>query len=86
LAGRTPLQLNSDEKIIVTERGLDDWIAQLYGFTVDTIPRLRPVGMPEPVYSHLRKYVNYRRQSKEEIAEEKKKMLNSPTSSMVDLI
>jgi hypothetical protein len=33
-------------RTIVTKRALDDWIAQLYGFTCDTIPKVRPTHMP----------------------------------------
>jgi hypothetical protein len=35
-----------DEKIVVTDEALDDWMAQLYGFSIYNLPKRKPVGMP----------------------------------------
>ena len=51
---KNPLLPN--EKIIVTERGMDSWQAQTYGYTLDTIPVVRPEHMPYTIYEKLKKY------------------------------
>jgi len=44
------------EKVVVSEEALDDWIAQMYGFSIDNIPGLKPNGMPQEAYDMLKKY------------------------------
>jgi len=57
LNNRRCLQLKKTEKVVVTEKYLDDWIAQLYGLTIDDVPRIKPREVPDHVYGQLRKYV-----------------------------
>jgi hypothetical protein len=58
-SGVVPLvsTLGSEAKFLVTRKGLDDWIAQLYGYTVNDIPSVQPENMPRTAYLQLRKYV-----------------------------
>jgi hypothetical protein len=50
-------------KIVVTERALDDWVAQLYGCDSFSVPLLKPNHMPGHVYEALKKY-SYGREHK----------------------
>ncbi len=42
--------------MVVTELALDDWVAQQYGLSLEKIPVVRPVHMPQDAYDMLRKY------------------------------
>ena len=37
-----PNQMFDDEKVFVTDEALDDWIAQLYRFSANNVPKRRP--------------------------------------------
>ena len=45
-----PNQMFQDEKVVVTEEGLDDWIAQMYGVSLTKFPKRRPPGMDSYLY------------------------------------
>ena len=56
------------DKVIVTAKALDDWFAQLYGYSVTSIPEKKPRQMPQHIWYQLKKYSkrSSRRQQKEE--------------------
>ena len=37
----------------VTEKGLDQWLASLYGLNVDNFPGRKPDGMPKALFHEL---------------------------------
>ena len=46
----------------MTQKGIDDWRAQLYGYRLDSFPKSKPEHMPEEIYDELkRKYVYQRK-------------------------
>ena len=47
------------EKVVVTELALDDWIMQMFGIEMGSVPASRPVTLAAEVYETFRKY--YRR-------------------------
>ena len=53
------LGVRPGEKIVVTEEGIDDWRAQLYGLRLQSLPTQKPDNVPEAVYDELKgKYLN----------------------------
>ena len=46
----------------MTQKGIDDWRAQVYGCRLDSFPKSKPDHMPEEIYDELkRKYVYQRK-------------------------
>ena len=41
--------------MIVTQEGLDDWRAQLYGLDLTRFPRHKPANVPDGIFDELRK-------------------------------
>ncbi|CDW75604.1 tpr repeat protein [Stylonychia lemnae] len=38
--------LHSDQRLVVTNRGLDDWLAKNFGLSLDNIPQIKPYHVP----------------------------------------
>jgi len=49
-----PNQLFQDEKVFVTDEGLDDWLAQMYNVSISNFPKRRPPGMPNELFERLK--------------------------------
>ena len=41
--------------MVVTQEGLDDWRAQLYGLDLSRFPRVKPANVPEGIFDELKK-------------------------------
>ena len=53
------IAIRPGEKVVVTEKGIDDWRAQLYGHRLHKFPNVKPQNMPEHIYWELKaKYVD----------------------------
>ena len=48
------------EKVVVTQKGLDNWRAQFHGFSLDEFPKMRPPQMSEALWAELKKKYVYR--------------------------
>ena len=58
----TPFRRNKNpllpsQKLVVTQKGLDSWIAQTHGYTLDKIPITRPDNLDSTTYDSLKKYI-----------------------------
>lgn len=40
------LNISHNMKVVITDTGLDHWLAQQYNLTLDTIPPTRPQNIP----------------------------------------
>lgn len=47
--------LNPNEKVVVTQQGIDNWRAQMYGLDIKNFPKIKPQGMPLDLYTELKK-------------------------------
>ena len=50
-----PKLLNPWEKVVVTQQGIDNWRAQLYGVDVHDFPKVKPDNMPQDLFNELKK-------------------------------
>ena len=48
-------QINPWEKVVVTEEGIDNWRAQLFGHDIRNFPKTRPEGMQQELFNELKK-------------------------------
>ena len=58
-------KLNPNEKVIVTQEGLDDWRAQLYGLDLSRFPKHKPPNVPDGIFDELRKKYDKRHLGKQ---------------------
>lgn len=49
------IKLNPWEKVVVTQEGIDNWRAQLYGLNVSNFPKIKPEGMSAELFNELKK-------------------------------
>lgn len=47
--------LNPWEKVVVTQEGIDNWRAQLYGCSIEKFPKVRPEFMTPELFNELKK-------------------------------
>ena len=57
------MALRPGEKVVVTQQGIDDWKIQLYGYRLDSVPKVKPDNMPEHVYDEFKKKYRYGNQT-----------------------
>jgi hypothetical protein len=50
-----------DKKILVSEEEMDRWIASHYGISLENVPYVRPMKMPEDIYNRLKVYANQKK-------------------------
>ena len=51
----TGKRLNPGEKVVVTQEGIDDWRAQLYGLDLNRFPKTKPADVPDGIFDELKK-------------------------------
>ena len=42
--------LPKNKKLVVTQKGLDDWLAQNFGMEINSIPMTKPLRVPVHIY------------------------------------
>ena len=45
------------QKLYPTSKGLDDWMAQLYGLDLNDMPSCKPKHMSSDAFDRLKKYI-----------------------------
>ena len=60
-------QVTPDQKLVVDDRTIDEWLVAHYKLTLDEIPHTKPDGMASWVFERLKKYffINMKNQEKD---------------------